>query len=294
MTDPLSEAEHQELQDLLGAYALDAVDKETAERIERHLDGCVKCAVEVSQHHEVAGLLANSGGPSPASIWEGIESRLGGTGAPSWDRLASRLEPGTGDRSEGQIAYDDPSAGPAGRLPSDVVPMAEARSRRRSARRAATIATIAAAAAAVVAVVLGVQVDHLHHQVSSLQARSPLSAAEQSALADPSTKKVQLTAAPSSSGPPAATVTVVLTRSGTGFVEAGGLSSLPSDQTYQLWGVIGDRTISLGLLGSHPGVTPFSVAGSTAVSAFAITAERAGGVEHSSHQPVVAGDVITA
>jgi hypothetical protein len=41
-------------------------------------------------------------------------------------------------------------------------------------------------------------------------------------------------------------------------------------------------------------VTPFSVAGSTAVSAFAITAERAGGVEHSSHQPVVAGDVITA
>jgi hypothetical protein len=30
------------------------------------------------------------------------------------------------------------------------------------------------------------------------------------------------------------------------------------------------------------------------VSAFAITAERAGGVEHSSHQPVVAGDVITA
>jgi hypothetical protein len=38
-------------------------------------------------------------------------------------------------------------------------------------------------------------------------------------------------------------------------------------------------------------VTPFTVAGNTAVSAFAITAERAGGVEHSSHQPVVAGDV---
>lgn len=89
-------------------------------------------------------------------------------------------------------------------------------------------------------------------------------------------------------------MTVVLTRTGTGFVEAGGLTSLPSDQTYQLWGVIGGRTISLGLLGARPGITPFSVAGSAAVSAFAITAERAGGVEHSSHQPVVAGEVVTA
>jgi hypothetical protein len=254
----------------------------------------VKCAVEVSQHHEVAGLLANSGGPSPAALWEGIESRLSGAGPPSWDRLASRLEPGTGDRPERQIGDGDQPAEPtepARPLQADVVPIAEGRSRRRLALRAVTIA---AAAAAVVAVVLGVQVDHLHHQVSSLQSRSPLSAAEQSALADPSTKRVLLTPATPPSGHPELAVTVVLTRSGTGFVEAGGLSSLPSDQTYQLWGVIGDQTISLGLLGSHPGVTPFSVAGNAAVSAFAITAERAGGVEHSTHQPVVAGDVITA
>jgi anti-sigma-K factor RskA len=172
--------------------------------------------------------------------------------------------------------------------------MAEGRSGRRRARRAATVAAVAVAAVAavaVVAVVLGVQVDHLHHQVSSLQSRSPLSAAEQSVLADPSTTKVRLAASTSSDHPPVGAVTVLLTRSGTGFVEARGLSSLPSDQTYQLWGVIGDQTISLGLLGSRPDVTPFTVAGNTAVSAFAITAERAGGVEHSSHQPVVAGDV---
>ncbi len=291
MTPPLSEAEHQEIQDLLGAYALDAVDKETAEKIERHLDECVKCAVEVSQHHEVAGLLANSGGQSPAELWERIESRLDGEGPPSWERLASRLEPGTDDRSERRLTADaDQPSGPTGQ-PGDVVPIADGRSRRRLALR---LATVAAAAAAVVAVVLGVQVDHLHHQVSSLQS-GPLSAAEQSALADPSTKKVRLTpGVPSAGHAQVAAVTVVLTRSGTGFVEAGGLTSLPNDQTYQLWGVIGDRTISLGLLGSHPGITPFSVAGNADVSAFAITAERAGGVEHSSHQPVVAGDVITA
>jgi anti-sigma-K factor RskA len=150
-------------------------------------------------------------------------------------------------------------------------------------------ASIVAAAAAVVAVVLGVQVHHLHGQVSALQSNR-LSAVERSALADPSTKTIEL-AAGSAADAPSRKVTVVLTKSGTGFVEAGALDALPSDQTYQLWAVIGDQTISLGLLGSQPSVVPFSVAGNADVSAFAITAERAGGVVHSTHQPVVAGEV---
>jgi hypothetical protein len=70
-----------------------------------------------------------------------------------------------------------------------------------------------------------------------------------------------------------------------------GLTPLPSDRTYQLWGVVGSRTISLGLLGSHPGIVPFSVAGSTQVSAFAITDEAAGGVVSSTNQPVAVGSV---
>ena len=97
--------------------------------------------------------------------------------------------------------------------------------------------------------------------------------------------------APSTGTAAVGKVTVVLTRSGTGFVEAGGLSALPADETYQLWGVIGGRTISLGLLGSNPRVVPFSVAGNVPVSAFAITAEHAGGVVQPSQQPVVSGEV---
>jgi hypothetical protein len=88
-------------------------------------------------------------------------------------------------------------------------------------------------------------------------------------------------------------VTVVLTKSGTGFVEAQGLSSLPKTETYQLWGVIGSQTISLGLLGSDPTVVPFSVAGNMSVEGLAITAEPSGGVVQSSNQPVVAGEVTT-
>lgn len=103
---------------------------------------------------------------------------------------------------------------------------------------------------------------------------------------------MQLTALRGASGSTSAgRVTVVLTKSGTGFVEAEGLSSLPKTETYQLWGVIGSQTISLGLLGSDPAVVPFSVAGAIPVEAFAITAEHSGGVIQSSNQPVVAGEV---
>jgi len=297
MNEDLSVSEHREIQELLGVYALDAVDPETAALVERHLDGCIKCSMEVAQHHEVAGLLANSGGESPVGLWDGIAAQLDGSVPPSWDRLASQLEPGDGraarmvdvgsDEESAQTA--DPAGagevtGPAGR-DATVVPISAARRNRWILRGASLVA----AAAAVVALVLGAQVNHLNHQVSALQAHPLLSAAEQSALKDPSTKQVQLTALSGSSSP--AKVTVVLTAAGTGFVEVDQLHSLPSGKTYQLWGVIGGKTISLGLLGTDPAVVPFSVAGDGSVQAFAITAEQSGGVVQSTNQPVVAGEV---
>jgi hypothetical protein len=290
----LTEEEHREIQELLGVYALDAVDRSTAELVERHLADCVKCSIEVAQHHEVAGLLANSGGSSPAGLWDGIASHLDGSVPPSWERLAARLDTGVepdGSRADRVVGTGGGSGagtgGPDGDAPvADIVPLAPERRRNRTIIR---MATVVAAAAAVVAVVLGVQVNHLNHQVSALQAGPSLTSAERAALSDPSTRQVRLTSLSSSSSTD--TVTVVLTKSGTGFVEASRLTSLPADKTYQLWAVIGDQTISLGLLGSSPSVVPFSVAGNSTVSAFAITAERAGGVVHSVNQPVVAGEV---
>jgi anti-sigma factor RsiW len=289
-----TELTHQEIQELLGVYALDAVDADTAAAVERHLSECVRCSVEVAQHHEVAGLLANSGGESPAELWGGIARQLDGSRPPSWERLARRLEtdPQLSERAS------DPREGPAGGPPeparpahppsTGVTPIGSGRRRNQLLMRGAVIV---AAAAAVVAVVLGVQVNHLHHQVTALQSPT-LSQAEQAAVDSPSSKKVLLSP-PTTTGTPSVKATVVLTSSGTGFVEASQLSSLPGSETYQLWGVIGSRTISLGLLGPHPRVVPFSVAGNGQVAAFAITAEHAGGVVRSTHQPVVSGDVTT-
>ncbi len=280
MSENLSASEHREIQELLGVYALDAVDPETAAMVERHLSECVKCSVEVAQHHEVAGLLANSGGESPARLWDGIAAHLDGSVPPSWESLASRLEPGDG-RADRVVMAGVPEPADAGAPVATVVPITAARRSRWVMRGASLVA----AAAVIVALVLGAQVDHLHHQVSALQA-NPLSAAQQSELTQPSTKRVELTG--STGG---GKVTVVLTAAGTGFVEANGLHSLPSGRTYQLWGEIGGQTISLGLLGRDPVVVPFSVAGDGSVQAFAITDEHAGGVVQSTHQPVVSGEV---
>jgi hypothetical protein len=283
------EPTHEEIQELLGVYALDAVDPETAAMVERHLEGCVRCTTEVAQHHEVAGLLANSGGSSPAGIWDGIASQLDGSTPPSWSRLSSRLETEAGPLA----GAERPTATAEDRLGSTAGPDAGASvtpigSGRRRSGWAVRAVGIVAAAAAVVAIVLGVQVNHLHNQVNASGAT--LSGAERSALALPSTRQIELTSAQTGDSP-AGKVTVVLTRSGSGFVEAQGLAALPKSRTYQLWGVVGQRTISLGLLGSDPSVVSFSAAGSVPVRAFAITAEHAGGVVQSSNQPVVAGEV---
>ncbi len=287
MSDNLSVAEHREIQELLGVYALDAVDPETAAMVEAHLAGCVKCSIEVAQHHEVAGLLANSGGESPAGLWDGIATQIDGSTPPSWERLAARLEPADGRADRVVGGGDDGGDGRSGAVWATdgvVVPIGSSR----RSRWVRSGAIVAAAAAAVIALVFGLQVHHLNNQVNALQAQPGLSAAEQAALGQSTTRQVQLT---SKSGASPATVTVVLTASGTGFVVGDQLHSLPADKTYQLWGVIGGKTISLGLLGSNPSVVPFSVAGDGSVQAFAITAEQSGGVIQSQNQPVVAGEV---
>ena len=278
-TEPMPMS-HVQLQELLGVYALDALDPETAAVVEHHLDECLRCAVDVAQHHEVTGLLANSGGAPPARLWDGIAGRLDGTSGASWDRLSARLEITEIDEGGGAGASNDSEA------PSTVVPIQAARRRWTSVG-----AGLVTAAAALIALVFGLQAHHLKGQVNALQAAPQMSAAERAALASPSTRKVTLAATGEASGVSTPAI-IVLTAAGTGFVidDAGdGLPPLPDDRTYQLWGVVGKRAISLGLLGPHPGIVPFSVAGSASVTAFAITDEVAGGVVTSTNQPVAVG-----
>jgi hypothetical protein len=83
------ELSHREIESMLGAYALDAVDREEADAIELHLRECPKCEAEIAGLREVAALLAHSGAPAPAGVWDRIVADLEGS-PPRPIALASR------------------------------------------------------------------------------------------------------------------------------------------------------------------------------------------------------------
>jgi anti-sigma-K factor RskA len=73
MPDAMS---HHEIELLLGAYALDAVDADEANAVELHLRECPRCEAEVAEFRETAALLAHGGITAPAGVWDGIVARL--------------------------------------------------------------------------------------------------------------------------------------------------------------------------------------------------------------------------
>jgi anti-sigma-K factor RskA len=82
---------HGESEELLGAYALDAVTQDERELVERHLRECARCRQEVAEHREAAALLA-LGAPAPAGLWDRISGAIAGQ-APD-KKLARMVRPG--------------------------------------------------------------------------------------------------------------------------------------------------------------------------------------------------------
>lgn len=150
---------HDDLQELLGAYALDAVDEDEAAAVEAHLADCPRCRAEVADLRETAALLAHSGADAPEGVWDRIAAELHDTPPPL------RLE------------LRDPS--------------------RRDPRRA--LKMVAYAAAAAVIVVLAVTVQRLSSHVDDLeQARSSsidLAAAANAAMTEPGARVARLSGA---------------------------------------------------------------------------------------------------
>lgn len=252
---------HHRLQELLGAYALDAVDRDELDVVERHLPSCARCRAEVEEFREVAALLAHSGTAAPEGVW---------------DRIAASLE-GEAPDIEGPPALPFlPSAAPAGAAPVS----AEFVRRRRWQTRAA--GAVMAAAAAVI-VVLGIQIanqDQRLDEMAGLLAVDALERAYQVAEASPDSERIELL-----SFDGRANTHAVVTDDGVGYLWASDLPRLEEGRTYQLWGDVGDRLVSLGLLGPDPDVVPFEVP--EQMVAVALTDEADPGVVVS-EQPILA------
>ena len=253
MTRPLSTPE---LEELIGAYALDAVDPEERDAVEGHLADCPRCRSELAGHLEVAALLGNTGAPAPDGVWA---------------RIATSLE--------------EPP--PALRL--SVAPISgsgRSSSRRRWVNRSLVLAV--AAAVAVIAL-LGVEVvrqdhriDQMRGEIAATSGSSGLQTAMVQAMGDPSSQKMNLA---SPTGEPMSAA-AVMTEDGTGYFLATAMPPLQEGRTYQLWGIMADgQVVSLGVLGNDPHLAAFRASGG--LTGLAVTEEVQGGVPQSQNPAVL-------
>jgi anti-sigma factor RsiW len=253
---------HAEIEELLAAYAIDAVDPDEVAEIEAHLAGCQSCRAEVTEHRETAAVLN--------------DSRAEVTPPPElWDRLLSSIS--------GEVPAE---------VPGEVVSLPERERLSRSDRYRARwrrlvlpygTGALGAVAAALV-VVLALQVNHLNNEVNNLQASRGLAAAVATAVAGPH-QEVMLTSARGN-----VNASVVVAPSGNAYWVGSTLPSLTSANTYQVWSSVHGRLVSVAVIGPDPRhVAAFHLDG--AVSRLLVTVEPAGGVPAPTTTPVIQGPV---
>lgn len=251
------------VEELLGAYALDALDEDERLLVDRHLSDCASCRQEIADHREVAALLAGTPIPPPDRVWSAI--------------LAEIAPPAPTE----QLAPVVPLRSREGRF--------NILSTRWLAGAAAAVAVVALSAAVIAQSGrignLNAQVTAQQQEIASLGSvlqADPLQQAVTVALEDPDATVATLAAEDAG-----ANMRIVLLPDGTGYVFESNLEALPEDATYQLWAVVNDRVISAGVLGNNPGVVPFHL-DPQGLQGLVITEEVAGGVAQSQADPVVA------
>jgi anti-sigma factor RsiW len=269
-----------ELEELIGAYALDAVDPDEREAVERHLAECPRCRTELAGHLEVAALLGNTGAPAPDGVWSRIASSL--EEAPPALRLS--LAP--------LLVAEPPDAVPAAVVAvAPVVTEAAPEVTSLSSRRRWVNRSLGLAVAAAIAVIalLGVEVvrqdhrmDQMRGEIAAASGSTGLQGAMVQAMGDPSSHKMSLA---SPTGDPMSAA-AVMTEDGTGYFLATSMPALAEGQTYQLWGIMADgQVVSLGVLGNDPQMAAFQASGG--LTGLAVTEEIQGGVPQSQNPAVL-------
>jgi len=218
MTDT-SAPHHEDVESLLGVYALDALEPDEAAAVEAHVAICPRCRAELDAHREMAAALGNTVVALPPDLWDRIAERVD-----EWSRddadnppppvpFARAVEPPT--LTSAAPASPAPTEGANQPTPfdhprSDHSPSRHGTERSaRFARRRSAAMLVGVAAVAALLAFLTVNLVQANHQLGSAQqALSDQSgnAAVQAALTTPGHRLVSLR---SPSGRPVAEVVVV-------------------------------------------------------------------------------------
>jgi hypothetical protein len=272
---------HADVREMLGAYALDAVDRADATLVTQHLAECPRCLGELDALREIACAIGTMVEPVPPQLWDRIAEHMDDSLRASFP--ADRLELNSNRWSGAQ------SAGSEGSVRSTRADHRRRAHEDRGHVRAVRVATSALGiAAAVVVALLLAGWSSANSRVSRLDealAAKGDAAAVSAAVQVPGHKVVDLR---SVEGRQAGQL--VLLPGGRGYLVSSTMPALPGDETYQLWGLIDGQPISLGLLGSHPSQAAFTVSAASP-SQFMVTIEPVGGVTTPDRGPIATGVV---
>jgi anti-sigma-K factor RskA len=251
--DQTPEPTADELRELLGAYALDALDPEERAQVDALLLEDASARAELHELQHAAAWLGHASLRPPESAWAAIASEverdLATEGAPT------------------ATESDAPHLAPVRTLPVSRAP-------RRMTR------VLVAAAAALVLIVGAAGVFALTNDQSS---PDPVAAQYAAALRNPSAREVTLTAKDGT-----ATARAVVLPNGTGYIGDQSLPALRSGRDFQVWSITPHGPVSAGLMRDGP-VHRFKVADQA--SALAVTNEPAGGSPEPSGPVVVTGSL---
>jgi len=233
-----------QLDDSVAAHALNALPEDERDLVET----AIGFDEELNLHYEVHRRIA-------AELVEGFSDVVPAASPDLWDRIA--LEAGL------VTSPDPPSADATVRTTPSTPP---------KWRRLAPI--VAGIAAVLVAISLTAGVLSSRSEPAGLEALAVNSADL------PGSINVELV------DPTVGTsvADVVVTTDGEGFIDGSALPTLPENRTYQLWAIVGERVISVGIMGNRPEISAFRVEGQLA--GLAISEEILGGVVVSEQDPV--------
>lgn len=268
-----------ELRELLGAYAINALDDDERALVESHLAESATLREELVPYLDAAAALGSTVEQTPsAATWDRIltQVRADGPRVAGDPRFTASLAP-----KATATAAPDRNVADHHAVPLDVAPVIAldaARETRRFRRR--TIGRTIAAGAIAAAVAVPVTLSFAGGSSPSIAALGRRASKEPGARSVPLRNAAGLQVA-----------RAVLTSTGRGYLLADSLPALPAGSTYQLWAITGAKPVSAGVLGRDPGDVAFTV--DAPASALAVSVEPAEGSTQPTHTPVASGTIST-
>jgi anti-sigma-K factor RskA len=208
---------HSRIRNLLGAYAVNAVEPGESRGLDKHLAKCASCRAEVDEHRRALAELTESDLAPPEGVWSKIESALA-----SERRQRAAL-----------------------RVPQEAPPRIFGL---RLASAAAVVSLVAIG-------LLGQKVVSQDRQIAELRQRTSeqrLLRAAALASADPSSDRITMRSPDES-----LTVRAVLQPDGKGYLVGNNLGSPDAKKAYVLWALVDKARVALGAVNPQDQVVEF-------------------------------------